>query len=135
MNCIVVTPDKTVVEQEANFVAIPLYDGEYGVLPGHSPMVGRLGAGELRIKTPAGATESFFVAGGFVEVLDDEISLLTARACPTSEIDPNEVQQEMDEILAHPVTTTEHAKLREETVAACRAQLRIARKVGATAAF
>jgi len=128
MNCVVVTPDKTVVDQEASFVAFPLYDGEYGVLKGHSPMVGRLGAGELRIKTPGGTTDSYFVAGGFVEVLDDEISLLTTHAYPTSEIDPVEVQREMDEILAKPVTTAEHAKLREETLAACRTQLRLVNK-------
>ena len=128
MHCIVVTPDKTVVEQEANFVAFPLYDGEYGVLKGHAPMVGRLGAGELRIKTPGGTVESYFVAGGFVEVLDDEISLLTAHAWPTSEIDPVEVQQEIDEILSKPATTAEHVKLREETLAACRAQLRLVKR-------
>ena len=129
MHCIVVTPDKMVVEQEANFVAFPLYDGEYGVLKGHSPMVGRLGAGELRIKTPNGTTESYFVDGGFVEVLDDEISLLTARAWRSSEIDPVEVQQEIDEIRSKPAITAEHAKLREETLAACRAQLRLAMRV------
>ncbi|MCL2303793.1 MAG: ATP synthase F1 subunit epsilon [Planctomycetaceae bacterium] len=128
MHCIVVTPDKTVLEQEANFVAFPLYDGEYGVLQGHSPMVGRLGAGELRIKTPSGTTESYFVNGGFVEVLDDEISLLTTFACPTSEIDPVEVQREIDAILSKPATTAEHAKLREETLADCRAQLRLAKR-------
>ena len=128
MHCIVVTPDKTVVEQEANFVAFPLYDGEYGVLKGHTPMVGRLGAGELRIKTPDGTTESYFVDGGFVEVLDDEISLLTTRAYPISEIDPVEVRQEIDEILSTPATTLEHAKLREETIAACRTQLRLVKK-------
>ena len=128
MHCIVVTPDKTVVDLEANFVAIPLYDGEYGVLTGHSPMVGRLGAGELRLKTPNGTTEHYFVAGGFVEVLDDDISLLTTRAYPVSEIDPVEVQQELDSILAKPATTAEHAYLREKSMAACRAQLRLAKK-------
>jgi len=128
MHCIVVTPDKMVVEQEANFVAFPLYDGEYGVLKGHTPMVGRLGAGELRIITPEGITESYFVNGGFVEVLDDEISLLTTHAWPTSEIDPVEVQQEIDEIRSRPATTAEHARLREENLADCRAQLRLAKK-------
>jgi len=128
MHCVVVTPDKTVVEQEADFVAIPLYDGEFGVLKGHSPMVGRLGAGELRIKTPSGTTESYFVSGGFVEVLDDEISLLTTEAFPVSEIDPVEVQREIEEILAKPAATAEHAKLREETMAACRTQLRLANR-------
>lgn len=128
MNCTVVTPDKTVVEQDAVFVAIPLYDGEYGVLPGHTPMVGRLGSGELRVKLPDGTTESYFVSGGFVEVLEDKIALLTARACAKSEIDTEKVQNELDAALAKPVHTQEHIRLRNETVSACRAQLRIASK-------
>lgn len=128
MNCTVVTPDKTIVDQEAVFVAIPLYDGEYGVLPGHTPMVGRLGSGELRIKLPDGTTESYFVSGGFVEVLEDKISLLTAKAYPRSEIDVQKVQQELNDILSKPVHSQEHVKLRNETVTVCRAQLRMAKK-------
>lgn len=128
MNCIVVTPDKTIVDMETVFVAIPLYDGEYGVLPGHSPMVGRLGAGELRIKTLEGETKSFFVAGGFVEVFDDEISLLTGKACRAEEIDPDDVRQELDEIVDKKAKTPEHARLREEAIASCKAQLRLAAK-------
>lgn len=128
MNCTVVTPDKTIVDQEASFVAIPLYDGEYGVLPGHSPMVGRLGSGELRIKLSDGTTESFFVSGGFAEVLEDKIALLTAKACRKEDIDTEKVQEELNDILSKPAHSEEHAKLRNETVSACRAQLRIAAK-------
>jgi len=63
MKCSVVTPEKTEVECEASFVAIPLFDGEYGVAPLHTPMVGRIGAGELRIKTPEDKTERYFIEG------------------------------------------------------------------------
>ena len=128
MNCIVVTPDKTVLDEEATFVALPLYDGEYGVLPGHSPVVGRLGAGELRITSPSGKILSYFVESGFVEVLHDTINLLTGRAFPTADIDPVEVQQEMDEILDKPAKTAEMVRLREQAVESCRAQLRLANK-------
>ncbi len=128
MNCIVVTPDKTVLDTEATFVALPLYDGEYGVLTGHTPMVGRLGAGELRVKVDASRTESLFIESGFVEVLDDTISLLTGKAIPIAEIDTEEVRQEMDEILAKPAKTPEMADLRERELAACRIQLRLAQK-------
>lgn len=128
MNCIVVTPDRTIIDVEAAFVAIPLYDGEYGVLPGHSPMVGRLGSGELRIKTLQGETLSFFVSGGFAEVFDDEVSLLTARAMKTEQIDAEQVQQELDEILEKKSNNPEHMKIREESIASYRAQLRLAEK-------
>ncbi len=128
MNCIVVTPDKTVLDTEATFIALPLYDGEYGVLPGHTPMVGRLGAGELRVKVDASRTENLFIESGFVEVLDDTISLLTGKAIPIDEIDVEEVRQEMDEILAKPAKTPEMVDLREKELAACRVQLRLAQK-------
>ena len=47
--CVVVTPEATVLDTPADFVALPLFDGECGVAPGHAPMIGRLGYGELRI--------------------------------------------------------------------------------------
>ena len=46
MRCIVVTPEKTVVDEPAEFVALPLFDGEIGISPRHSPMIGRLGCGD-----------------------------------------------------------------------------------------
>jgi F-type H+-transporting ATPase subunit epsilon len=45
----VVTPEATLLETPAQFVALPLFDGELGVLPGRSPFIGRLGYGELRV--------------------------------------------------------------------------------------
>ena len=52
----VVTPETTLLETSAQFVALPLYDGELGVAPGHSPFIGRLGYGELRV-TDGGENE------------------------------------------------------------------------------
>ena len=50
IQCVVVTPERAVLDQAVDFVALPLYDGELGVLPGRAPLVGRLGYGELRIR-------------------------------------------------------------------------------------
>ena len=52
---------------KADFVALPLYDGEIGIAPGHSPLIGRLGYGEMRIK-PGGRRSRYYVDGGFVQV-------------------------------------------------------------------
>ena len=47
--CIVVTPERTVYDRPAEFVALTLFDGEIGIAPGHVPLIGRLGYGEMRI--------------------------------------------------------------------------------------
>ena len=49
MQCIVVTPEITLRDADADFVAVPLYDGEMGIGQNHSPMLGRTGNGEMRI--------------------------------------------------------------------------------------
>ena len=65
----------------ADFVALPLYDGEIGIAPGHSPFIGRLGYGELRVVNGGGRTR-YYVDGGFVQVADNLVSVLTKRAIP-----------------------------------------------------
>src|SRR5687767_2385845 len=86
LQCIVVTPEATALDQEAEFVALPLYDGEIGIAPSHSPLIGRLGYGEMRIKS-GGTTKTLYVDGGFVEVADNIVSVLTNRAVPSAKVD------------------------------------------------
>ena len=47
VQCVVVTPERAVLDEAVDFVALPMYDGELGVLPGRAPLIGRLGFGEL----------------------------------------------------------------------------------------
>ena len=82
MKCIVVTPEKTVLSQDAAFVVLPLFDGECGILLNHAPLIARLGTGELRITSPEGRLIRCYVEGGFVEVLENTIALLTMCALP-----------------------------------------------------
>ena len=82
LNCIVVTPEKTAVEQKADFVALPLFDGEIGIAPGRAPMIGRLGFGELRIRN-GDTVLRYYVDGGFVQVSGDVVTVLTNRAIPS----------------------------------------------------
>ena len=67
LQCVVVTPEKAVLDEAADFVAVPMFDGELGVLPGRAPLIGRLGYGELRIRRGMDVRR-FFVDGGFVQV-------------------------------------------------------------------
>src|SRR6476620_11045769 len=75
VRCVVVTPEKAVLDQIAEMVILPMFDGELGVLPGRAALIGRLGAGELRLKSASGVTR-FFVESGFVQVHNNVVSVL-----------------------------------------------------------
>ena len=87
VECVVVTPERTLFDELVEFVALPLYDGELGVLPGRSPLIGRLGYGELRTRR-GNQIHRYFVDGGFAQVRDDVVTVLTNRAIPATSIDP-----------------------------------------------
>src|SRR4051794_3341928 len=86
IHCVVVTPERTLFDQAVDFVALPLFDGELGVLPGRAPLIGRLGFGELRTRTD-GTIRRYFVDGGFAQVRDDVVTVLTSRAIPAEQVD------------------------------------------------
>jgi F-type H+-transporting ATPase subunit epsilon len=127
MQCIVVTPEQTVFDQSAEFVALTLFDGEIGIAMGHTPMIGRLGYGEMRIRHK-GHEDRYYVEGGFVEVLDDVVSVLTRRAIPAKEIDEGVAQERLFSAQSRRATTPEAVAVRDRTVAESRGQLRVARR-------
>jgi len=86
LQCVVVTPEKTLFDELVDFVALPLYDGELGLLPGRAPLVGRLGFGELRTRTDD-VVRRYFVDGGFAQVRHDVVTVLTQRAIPADQLD------------------------------------------------
>ncbi|HBO44046.1 MAG TPA: ATP synthase F1 subunit epsilon [Planctomycetaceae bacterium] len=127
LHCYVVTPEQTVRETFADFVAVALDDGELGIAPGRAPLIARLGVGELRI-TCAGKTERYYIENGFVEVINNVVSLLTERAVAADEIDEFFVQEELDMARGEPAHTPEGMALRDETIRRAREQLRVARR-------
>jgi F-type H+-transporting ATPase subunit epsilon len=127
LQCIVVTPEQTFFDEPAEFVALTLFDGEIGIAPGHSPMIGRLAAGEMRIRHD-GRTDRFYVQAGFVEVLGDVVSVLTQRAIRASEIDRPVVEEQLAAALARRAATPEASAARREAIQQVRAQLRVAQR-------
>jgi len=127
VRCIVVTPEETVLEGEATFVALPLFDGEIGIARGHSPMIGRLGFGEMRIRSGAD-TACYYVDGGFVQVADNLVSVLTNRAIPSEEVDGDAAQEQLKEALGSTAAGEDQLAIRDRSLSQARAQVRIARQ-------
>ena len=129
MKCLVVTPEKTVLNLDTTFVVLPLADGEYGVLPGHAPLIARLGAGELRITSTDGQPMDYYVEGGFVEILDNIIALMTMYSVPVTDLDLKHAEEQLAKAQESPGDTQELIKIRHEKVYNQQARVRVARKV------
>ena len=127
INCIVVTPAETAVETEASSITLPLFDGDKGVMADHAPMIGRLGNGELKLEGPEGGSR-FYIEGGFVQVLDNTVSILTNRVVAVEDLDSSALEQELGNALAMPGNNDEELDLRERASDAVRAQLRVAQR-------
>ncbi len=126
LNCIVVTPEKTALEQKADFVALPLYDGEVGIAPGRAPLIGRLGFGEMRLRV--GETVfRYYVDGGFVQVSGDVVSVLTNRAVPAPEVDLEVARKHLAQALELPTSSPELEQQRDRAVSQARAQIWVSR--------
>jgi F-type H+-transporting ATPase subunit epsilon len=124
LTCVVVTPEQTVLTESTDFVALPLFDGELGIAPQHAPLIGRLGYGELRL----GHSESrrFYIDGGFVQVLDNVVTILTGRAIPAAKLNAEAAREQLKAAQARKANTDDLLAIRDRLINQSRAQLRIA---------
>ena len=83
----VVTPEKIVVNEEAQIVMAPGVLGEFGVLIGHTPFLTALKNGAVRFNDSKGDEHSIFVSGGFAEVLPGQVTILAESAERRRDID------------------------------------------------
>ena len=79
MRISVLSPEQTVYEGEATSVVAPAWNGQIGILRNHAPLMALLGDGVLRIENGR-ETLTFRVSGGFMQVVDNVITVLSERA-------------------------------------------------------
>jgi F-type H+-transporting ATPase subunit epsilon len=86
-----------------------------------------LGYGEMRIKT-GGQTLVYYVDGGFVQVAENVVAVLTNRAVPAKSLDPAAAEAQLQSALQRPANTPALAEIRSRQIAQARAQIRTARR-------
>jgi F-type H+-transporting ATPase subunit epsilon len=126
LQCVVVTPERAVMDEPVEFVALPMYDGELGVLPGRAPLIGRLGYGELRTRSGA-QTKRFYVDGGFAQIRANVVTVLTARALRAEEINLEAARRALHETAA-PTITAEAREKQDRDQMRARGQIRVAER-------
>ena len=92
----IVTPEERVVTVACEEVRLTSVDGQFGIRPGHTPLVAALAAGEL-VYVAGGATHRYAAGEGFAEVSNDRVRVLVEEAHRAEELDPQTAAQELQE--------------------------------------
>lgn len=124
----IVTPEKKVLDETVDLVTVPTVSGEAGILPNHAPLISALKPGILSYSN-RGTTERLAVAGGFVEVSSNKVSVLTDRAETADEIDAEAARAEREAaektLASHATAALEDTESDRERLDAANARLQL----------
>ena len=82
----IVSPEKLLLSRPVEMVVLPAYEGEMGVLQGHSPMIVLLRGGMIRLYDGGQVKEQLYVSGGFAEVTPERVTVLATEATPAADV-------------------------------------------------
>lgn len=80
LNVSVISPEAILYEGTTDSIVAPAFDGQVGILTGHAPMMTLLGKGVLRLSEGGSGERTFSVEGGFLQVADNVVRVVTERA-------------------------------------------------------
>jgi len=129
--CSIVTPAAAVFDEEVEYASFPAWDGQHGMMAGQSPLLTRLGVGSLRLDTPDNTKRWFLIDGGFAQVQDGSLTLLTEAATPAEKLSLEEAQAELAEANARVAKPGEDLAKVERAQQRALAKITLARTAGA----
>jgi F-type H+-transporting ATPase subunit epsilon len=127
----IVSAEGEIFSGPASMVFLPASEGEIGVAPRHAPLLTLLKAGEVRVRTPGGEEQSFFVGGGALEVQPSKVTVLADTAARAKDLDEAAAQaarQRAEEALSGQVDKLTQAEAMAELARAV-AQLKMIEKL------
>ena len=90
-----VSPERLLLSAQVDMVVVPGAEGDFGVLPRHSPLISTLRPGVIRVFEGREVKQRIFVAGGFAEVTPERCTVLAEEAVPVGDIDAAKIDQEL----------------------------------------
>lgn len=122
----IVVPDDYVFQGDVESIRAPGVEGSFQVLRDHAPMIAAFEIGPLRIKDTEGEEIVFATTGGFLEVLDNKVTVLAETAEPASEIDVDRARSAEERALQRlrESTTPEERAEAEKELESARNRLR-----------
>lgn len=117
-----------VLDADVTYASIPAWDGLVGLAPSRAPLLLKLGDGALRLDFVEGGSRHFFLAGGFAQMKDNRLTLVTEEAIPAQEIVRGEVEAAMREAEARVSLTDDEVKAKLRKINRGRILLSLAEK-------
>jgi F-type H+-transporting ATPase subunit epsilon len=128
-HCTITTPVEKVFDQEVTYASFPAWDGQHGVIAGQSPMLCEMGIGPLRLDFPEGGSRSYLLEGGFAQVQDNVLTLVTNNATPAESLALDESEKELAEANARVLERAEDRSTVERDQTRAMAKRAMARDV------
>ncbi|MEH6754477.1 MAG: F0F1 ATP synthase subunit epsilon [Alphaproteobacteria bacterium] len=94
-----VSPEKLLLSEEVEMVVVPGAEGDFGVLPGHTPVISTVRPGVIHIFEGGAVKTRIFVAGGFAEVTAERCTVLAEEAVLLDDIDRDQVEKSLQEAM------------------------------------
>ncbi len=94
LNLEVVSPEKLIMSKSVDMVTVSGTEGDFGVLPGHTALVSSIRPGLLQIEADKDV-EIFFISGGFIEVIEDKVSILATDVISPNDINVSECEDKI----------------------------------------
>ena len=92
-----VSPEKLLLSEDVEMVVVPGAEGDFGVLPGHAPMISTVRPGVIHVFEGGSVKTRIFVAGGFAEVTPERCTVLAEEAVRLDEIDRASVEKDLQD--------------------------------------
>ncbi|MEY3464848.1 MAG: F0F1 ATP synthase subunit epsilon [Gammaproteobacteria bacterium] len=131
IHCDIVSAEGEIFSGPAKMVFVPAAQGELGIAPRHAPLLTMIKAGEVRVQTPEGDEQFFYVGGGALEVQPKRVTVLADTALRAKDVDEAAAlaaKQRAEEILAGKIDKLEQAEALAELARAA-AQLKLLQKL------
>jgi F-type H+-transporting ATPase subunit epsilon len=115
----IVSAEGEIFSGAAAMVFAPGSQGELGIAPRHAPLLTLLKPGEVRVQTPAGDEQHFFVGGGALEVQPNKVTVLADTALRAKDLDESyalAAKQRAEEALSKATDRIEQAEALKEIV-------------------
>ncbi len=127
----IVSAEKEIYSGKAEMVFAPLVTGEVGVLPRHAPLIARMKAGEVRVRTDRNEDLYFYVSGGLLEVQPYVVTVLADTALRAKDLDEAaalQAKERAEDALKNRQADIDYAKAQAELAEAV-AQLRAIKRL------
>jgi F-type H+-transporting ATPase subunit epsilon len=131
IHCDIVSAEGEIFSGEAKMVFVPATQGEIGIAPRHAPLLSLLKSGEVRVITPDGQEQFFFVGGGALEIQPRKVTVLADTALRAKDVDEAAAlaaKQRAEEALSGKIDKIEQAEALAELARAA-AQLKLLQKL------